>query len=328
MARRVARWAVPAVAAACLLVAGIGAYARYAIFDEGNFATRAAGTLSSDEMRQAVAERVAGRVVAARPELTADQPALEDSAFALTAGLPFQLAFQTSAARLHQVLFADAGTPASFIVAGSGAGLRQELESRMAGDVPRLSDQSLMAIGTNDREHALRELAPRARRADLPLTIGFAIAGLALLALAVALAGTRRRGVWAAALAVAAAGGLAATGVIAGRDVVLSHFDTSFGDAVVGQVWGAYLGDLRTWGLAVCAAGLVVAAAAGGPRPALRGALRAPATTSGRVLRAAGLLALAAVAVDMPDLLLHVALVSLAAALVYVAAGDLRRVLV
>ena len=34
------------------------------------------------------------------------------------------------------------------------------------------------------------------------------------------------------------------------RAIVLSTFDTSHGDAVVGTIWDAYLGELRLWGLA------------------------------------------------------------------------------
>jgi hypothetical protein len=228
---------------------------------------------------------------------------------------------------MHHTLFSDADAQASLTVAGSGAALQKELGRRLGTAVPRIADPPLMSIGANRGEHALRELAPPARRLALPLTIIFGLAGLALLVLSVALARDRRRGIWGVGLAIAAVGGLAAAGVAGARDVVLTHFDTGFGDAVVSQIWNAYLGDLRTWGLAVGAAGLVIAAAAGGPRLALRAALAAPRTRSGRLVRAIGFVAVAAVAVEVPELLLHVAMVALAAGLVYVAAGDLLRVL-
>ena len=102
---------------------------------------------------------------------------------------------------------------------------------------------------------------------------------------------------------------------------------TSYGDAVVSVVWNAFLGDLRVWALAACAAGLVVAAAAGGPRLAARALLVAPATRGARLLRAAGLLVVAGFAVQVPQLVLHIGLVAFAAAAFYVAAGDLLRVL-
>ena len=131
---------------------------------------------------------------------------------------------------------------------------------------------------------------------------------------------------WAAGLAVAAAGGLTAAGVTAAQDFVLDNFDTGFGDAVVSSIWDAYLADLRIWALSLGAAGLVVAAAAGGPRPSPATLFHAPGSRRGRALRATGLLAVAALAVRFPELVLHTGLVAIAAGLVYVAAGDLLRV--
>jgi hypothetical protein len=123
------------------------------------------------------------------------------------------------------------------------------------------------------------------------------------------------------------AGGLLAAAVTGARDVVLQQFDTGSGDAVVSGVWTAYLGDLRVCALALGAGGLVVAAAAGGPRLSVRSLLATPASRGGRVVRALGLLAVAAFAVALPEMVLHLALVTLAAMFVYVAAGELLRVL-
>jgi hypothetical protein len=328
---RMGRSTLLAAAAACLLIAGIGAYGHYAVLDEGHFADRATSTLGSDEVRKEIAARVGARVVAQRPEMATGEAAVEDAvATGVTYDLAFHAAFRTAAARMHHTIFSDPDAEASLVVAGSGAALRQELENRtpaVAADLPKFEDPSLMSIGANRREHTLRKLAPPAQRLALPLTIAFGIAGLVLLALGFARAGNRRGGTWGAGLAVAATGGLTAAGVTAARDIVLTRFDTSFGDAVVSQIWNAYLGDLRTWGLAVAAAGLVVAAAAGGPRPSPRLAFKAPTTRGGRLARAVGLVALAALAVEVPELLLHTALVTLAAAFVYVAAGDLLRVI-
>jgi hypothetical protein len=325
MGQRAGRWAILAAAVAFLLLAGAGAYAHHAILDEDQFADRATGTLVSDEVRQEIAARIGARVVADRPQLTSGEPAVEDAvADGLTFDLAFHAAFRASAANLHHVLFSDANAGAALVVAGSGREIRAQLRDRMppgSGRLPRIADPPLMTIGTNEREHALRKLAPLAADLDVPLTIAFALAGLALLGAGAA--GSGRRGLWAGGLAVAAAGGLTAAGVTAGLDIVLTHFDTSVGDAVVSQIWGAYLGDLRTWGLATGAAGLIVAAAAGAPRLDPRAALAAPGTPAGRLARAAGLVVLAWLAVQVPELVLHVALVTVAAGLVYVAAGDL-----
>jgi len=327
MLQRSGRSAILAAAAVCLLVAAISAYGRYVVVDEARFADRAAVTLRSDEVRDEIAARTAKRVVAERPELEPDVAVVDEVVREELTGDPaFQAAFRGAAARLHRALFADADADASLFVAGSGAAVHRALEDRLpaAAHVPRLSDPSLMSIGAGGGEHALRELAPVGGDLALPAAVGFGLLGLVLLAGGVVLAGDRRSAVRGAALAVAAAGGLAAAGVTGARDIVLTRFDTGFGDAVVSQIWTAYLGDLRTWGLAVAAAGLVVAAAAGGPRPSLA---VSPRTRSGLLARAAALLALAALAVTVPELLVHVGLVTLAAALVYVAAGDLLRAL-
>jgi hypothetical protein len=315
------------VAAVCLLVAGISAYGRYAIVDQARFADRAATTLQSDEVRDEIAARTARRVVAERPVLEPDVAVVDDAVKEELTGDPaFQGAFRIAAAQLHQALFVDPGAEASLVVGGSGAALHRALADRMpdAAHVPRLDDPSLMSIGAGGSEHALRELAPVGRDLALPTAVGFGLLGLMLLAAGVILAGDRRSAVRGAALAVAAAGGLAAAGVIGARDIVLTRFDTGFGDTVVSQIWSAYLGDLRASGLAVAAAGLVIAAAVGGPRPS---PALTPRTRPGLAARAAALLALAALAVTVPELLVHVGLVTVAALFVYVAVGDLVRAL-
>ena len=323
MARRRAPVAVLAVAALFLLVAGVGAYAQYAVLDEGAFADRAAVALRSDEVRQEIGARLGERLVTKRPDLAAGEGLLEDAGEEIAGGAAFAVAFRDGAARMHRALMSDADAEASLSVDGSGAALRAELRERLQLPVPRLDDVPLLTVGQGARERALRRLAPPAHDVARPLTIGFGLAGALLLALAVALG--RRRAAWGAGLAVAAAGGLVAAGVTAAQDFVLDHFDTGDGDAVVSRVWDAYLADLRMWALAVCAAGLVVAAAAGGPRPSLSALV--PASRGGRALRAAGLLAIAALAVQIPALVLHTGLIALAAVLYYVAAGDLLRAL-
>jgi hypothetical protein len=314
----------------CLLAAGIGAHARFAMIDEDAFADRAASTLKSDEVRDELGARIGERVVAERPELAPGEAVLED---AVTSGITrdpaFQTAFRTAAARMHHALFSDPDAEASLRIAGSGAALRAELRRRMpevARELPRIGDPPLLSVGSTSRERALRKLAPRARELTGPLALALGLAGLALLALAIARATDRRRAVWGSGLAVAAAGGLAAAGVTAAHDLVLNQFDTGYGDAVVTVVWNAFVGDLRVWALAACAAGLVVAAVAGAPRLTAATVFAPPPTRGARLLRAGGLLAVAALAVQLPQLVLHIGLVAVAAAAFYVATGDLLRV--
>jgi hypothetical protein len=214
------------------------------------------------------------------------------------------------------------------IVDGSGAMVRRELQRRLPQDrldVPLIDDVPLFSVSGDGGEGTLRRVAPAVAAVTLPLSIALAIVGLALLVLAVVRERQHRRAVWGAGLAVAAAGGLTAAGVTAMHDFVLDNFDTGFGDAVVSSVWDAYLADLRLWALAVGAGGLVVAAAAGAPRPSPAVLFAAPRSRRGRAVRATALLGVAALAVQFPELVLHTGLVALAAGLVYVAAGDLMR---
>jgi hypothetical protein len=259
--------AILAAAAVCLVMAGIGLYGAYAILDPEAFADRAASTLGSDEVRQEVAARFAMRVVQEHPGLVRGQSAVEEAAGRVIVADEFRLSYRTAALQVHDALFADADAEAALRVGGSGSALQRELQAMPGwGRLPNIGDPPLAAFQTTGREGALRSLAPLAQDLTIPLTIAFGAAGLALLAFGIARAATRRRGIWAAGITVAAAGGLLAAGITGASDVLLDQFDTGFGDAVVSQVWDAYLGDLRVWALAIGAAGLVVAAAAGGPR--------------------------------------------------------------
>ena len=318
-----------ALAAACLLMAGVAGYAHFAVLDEASFADRAAGTLASDEVREEVGARIGRRMVSARPELAAGEPMIETAvAEAVTADPAFQVAFRDAALRMHRALFGDADAPAVFVVEGSGARLRAELGRRLdRRALPAMDDVPLFAAGAQGREASARAAAPRAADLAGPAALALGLTGLLLLLLAFVREPERSRAAWGIGLAVAAAGGLAAAGVTAAADVVLDNFDTDYGDSVVSTVWDAYVGDLRLWSLALCAAGLVVAAVAGAPRPAPAKLLAAPASRGGRAVRAGGLLAVAALAVQIPELVLHTGLVALAAGLFYVAAGDLMRVL-
>jgi hypothetical protein len=155
------------------------------------------------------------------------------------------------------------------------------------------------------------------------------LAGFALLAFAGLRAPTRRLGARRVAFGFALAGGALVAATTVGRVVVLSSFDTSHGDAVVGAIWDAFLGDLRQWGLIAGALALVFAAAF---EPGTRGAWRqllaqvlSPCGSAARFARAVALLALAALLLWMPEVPLDLALVSAAGVLVFSAAAEVVR---
>ena len=98
------------------------------------------------------------------------------------------------------------------------------------------------AAGSRTR---LVEAAPTARR-HRDLRPARAARRLALLVAAAWRAPTRRRGARRAALGLALTGGALVAVTTSARAVVLSSFDTSHGDAVVGTIWDTFLGDLRS----------------------------------------------------------------------------------
>jgi hypothetical protein len=317
-----------------LLAGGLALYARHAILDERAFADRAVGTLAQDEVRDELVDRISQRIVDAHPELADQRPELDAAAGDAVRSPEFAAEFHTGAAALHRELFADDAHVARLVVPGTGASLRADFLARVRTSSPRRavrpsalppSDPELMALGGGRLESGLRDAAPWGRR--LAALWPFALLAAALLlALGVRLAPVRRRGLRRAALAVAVAAGAVVAATTVAKALLLSTFDTSHGDAVVGTIWNAYLRDLRMWGLAVGACALVVAALADpGTRGAWRRALAAPQGAGIRLARAAGLVAVAALLVAAPEVPLDLALVAAAGALVFSAAAEVAR---
>ena len=106
------------------------------------------------------------------------------------------------------------------------------------------------------------------------------------------------------------------------RAIVLSTFDTGHGDAVVGQIWDAFLGDLRVVGPRLRGGradrGRGLRAGRARRVAAARGrACGEPCGSVARLARAVALFVLAALLLWMPEVPLDLALVSLAGVLVF-----------
>jgi hypothetical protein len=310
-----------------LIAGGIGLYAQRTVLDTEAFADRATGTLAQDEVRAEVEARLAEREVAVAPELAPRRPVLEAAIHDLVSDQRFPAVWHAEAEAMHRALLAGDGAG----LALPGADLRHAVEarSRTVGAVLPAGDPELMHLGGGRLENGLVEAATWGPRiASLaPLALLLAVA---LLAAAALRASTRRLGARRVALGVALAGGATVAVTTIARAVLLSTFDTSHGDAVVGTIWDAFLGDLRLWGLAVGAAGVIVAAII---EPGMRGAWRravaaaaAPSGAAGRLARAAALAVLAALLLWMPEVPLDLALVSAAGALVFTAVAEVVRI--
>jgi hypothetical protein len=300
------------------------------LLDERAFADRATHALAQDEVRDEIATRIGDRLVAAHPELAERRPVLDVAAAALVADPAFAAEFHRGAARMQRALFHDGGAVVRLAVPGAGEELRWAVAARSATTaraVPPV-DPELLTLGGGRLETGLRDAAPLARRLA-GLRIPALLLGALLLTAAVLRAPTRRRGLRRAAMAVAAVGGVTLAATTIARALVLSTFDTGHGDAVVSEIWSAFLGDLRLWALAAAGVALVLAAAAepGGPgawRRALAW-LAHPPGAAARVLRAVGLLVIAVLLLAAPEVPLELGLVALAGALVFTAAGELLR---
>src|SRR4051794_7813152 len=250
--------ALMAIAAVCLVLGGVAVYARATILDEDAFTARAVSTLSSGEGGEEVADRLSNRLVEKAPGLLRFQPVVEYEAQRLTVAPEFSWAFAAAARRLQRSLF-EGYTMASFDVGPAGALLKATVaqrEPRLQEPLARVDASDLMDFSGGGVEGTLRRLAPTARRS--------AVAGVPALVLAVLLLGAgvlaaqdRRRGLHAAALAVGATGGALVAGWTAARAFTLALFDTNHGDAVVGTIWDAFLGDLRLWSMGLAGAGIV-----------------------------------------------------------------------
>jgi hypothetical protein len=299
--RRLAVWALVALASVALVLALVVGFVRRAAVDSGQFANRATVALQDDSVRSLVAEQVTDQIVLARAsDLTAARPLVESVVSSVVGSRAFTGAFRAGVRDVHRALFArdehtvtlalaDVGTMVAAALEVVRPALARQIETRARVEVVRrdIGDANARLVRVADTITILAPLlllvsvlcaagatwlSADRRRTVVHLGAGAAIGGLVLV-----LAWDIARGV-----AVRQVGGPDA------RDAVSA-------------VWGAFLGDLRTaaWLLAACGA-VVAAAAASLIRPVeLDAPLRRvaswiaaePMTPALRVLRGVALIA-------------------------------------
>jgi hypothetical protein len=324
-----------AMAAVCLVLGGVAVYAHTAILDTDAFTQRAVGTLASDEVDEEIADRLTVRLINQQPALLRYRPVIKYEARELAGSPEFGASFAAAARELQRSLF-DGYALASFDLGSAEARLKAAVidrEPRLRGPLKGVEPQHLMDLSGGGLEGELRHLAPSARRAAA-LGVPALVLSLLLLCAGVLAAPDRRRALHAAALVVGATGGALVAAWSAARAFTLSLFDTSHGDAVVGTIWDAFMGDLRLWGLALGATGIVVAACVAATLPAGEpGRLLAVARArlAGERLRgpiALAMLALAVVVLTARELVIDLLVVGLAGALLYRGVQQLARLAV
>jgi hypothetical protein len=330
-----------------LMLGGLALYGRHAVLDANAFADRATETLAQDEVMDEIAARIATREIEANPGLAARRPILEAAVGDVVGGPAFPGEFRAGTLALHTALFDDggialpSGEPAgprapvrvrvtALLLPGAGRDLAAAVAARSsaaAREVPP-ADPVLFSLGGGRLESALVRAAPAARGLSALGPVAFVV-GLVLLGWAAWRAPTRRLGLRRVALGIALACGATVAATSISRAVVLSTFDTSHGDAVVGTIWGAFLADLRLWALALGALGVIAAAAfepgAPGAWRRLPAALMAPRGSALRLARAGGLVLLAVLLLWMPEVPLDLAVVTAAGLLVFSGAAEVVR---
>lgn len=311
-----------------LVLGGLALYGRHAVLDGRAFADRATATLGQDEVRDEIARRLADREIQASPALAAQRPVLEAAVGEVVADPRFAAEFHSGAMELHAAVFERRASTFAL------PGVERKLRAAVAGHSPATAqllpptEPPLLQLGGGRVEDGLLEAAPVAR--DLTVLAPVALLlGLAALVWAALRAPTKRLGLRRAALGLALAGGATVAATTIGRAAVLSTFDTSHGDAVVGTIWGAFLADLRLWGLLAGVVGVVAAAVF---EPGMPGAWRravfpllSPSGSGARLARAGGLVLLAALLLWMPAVPLELAVVAVAGLLVFSGAAEVVR---
>ena len=313
-----------------LVLGGVALYARHAVLDQRAFADRATATLRQDEVRDEIAQRIADREIQAIPELAVRRPAVEAAVADVVEGPNFPLEFHAGASALHESLFADGARETTLDLPGTAKELRAAVAEHSPvcrRDAAADRSAALPPRWRRARER-LRSAAPLGRGLSALAPVGMLV-GLALLVAAALRAPTLRLGLRRAALGLALAGGATVAATAIGRAIVLSSFDTSHGDAVVGTIWSAFLADLRLWGLIVGGLGIVAAAVfePGAPGAWRRAVARvmAPRGSAARLARAGGLVVLAVLLLWMPEVPLDLALVTVAGLLVFSGAAEVVR---
>jgi hypothetical protein len=300
--RRHASTGLVAAAACALVLAVLTGYAKSTVLDADQFANRAATALRDDSVRSLIATRITDDLVLREdPDVLAARPLIESIAEELVGGGAFNRLFTLAVRDVHRAVFerdadtvtltvADVGT----VLAAAVQRLKPSLAAKLRKD--RSVDLTRRRIGSVSGDLA--------RIADDIRPLPWLLAGLtALLAAAgVALAPDRRRAVWKLGVAAAAGGVTIVVAYAIARATVVGLVHGADKEAAAGAVWDAFLGDLRSAGWVLAAAGAVVAAAAASllrpvraERPlvvAWRLVSTEPERTWLRVVRALGLVAI------------------------------------
>ena len=281
--RRVAVWALVALASVALVLALVVGYVRRAAVDSEQFANRATVALKDDSVRSLIAERVTDQVVLARAsELTAVRPLVESVVSSVVGGRAFTGAFRSSVRDVHRALFARDESTVTLALADVGTMVAAGLQFAQPSVARRIETTGKVEVIRRNIGDANATLVRVADTIDVLAPLLLLVAVLCA-AGAIWLSAERRRTIVHLGAGAAIGGLVLIVAWDIARTVAVGQVDGADAREAVGAVWDAFLGDLRTaaWILAGC--GAVVAAAAA--------SLIRPVTLDAPLRRAAGWIA-------------------------------------
>ena len=333
--RAVARRTLVVAAPVLLVAAALAGYASHALFDSDRFANRVAASVQASGVRTVIAERVTDRLVLAnQPDLIAARPIIASAVSGLVGGDAFASLFRRAVRDVHRTVFArdeDTVTLTLVDVGTVAAAALEQLRPQLAAELERSERVVLLSRRLGSVTGDLSRTFEQAR------ALAYVLAALALAAAIAALAVStdRRRTAGQLGLGVAIAGIVVVVGLAVARALLLGRAGDPDVRAAAEAVWDAFLGDLRTLGLALAGAGAVVAAAARSLirpeaiedplRAAWRSVGREPDAAGLRLARGAALVAAGVLVVAQPQAALQVGATLAGAWLVYLGAVAILR---
>lgn len=329
--------ALAALAAVAIAIGGACLYARAEILDSRAFADRTVGALAHEPVRRVIAREIVVQVIdQGSPDLIAARPLLNSLVEAVVATPQFRGLARLAAEQGHRLLFERGGNVA-FSIADAGTVVLSALRT-LAPDVARHIPQDIDAKLLELRKQSFAVSTLRTADKVRLLAIVLPLLGLALLAVAIAIAPRRRIAVTRCAVALTIVALAVFVDLLLVRHSVLVNVfgsdELTNGDVreAAGVLWDGYVGDLSRWALGVAIGAAIIAAAsasvlrpytAGAGLQRLRARVLSPRTARGRFVRGALALALGVLLLADPLAALDV-LATIAGVLVfYLGAGEL-----
>jgi uncharacterized membrane protein HdeD (DUF308 family) len=315
------------LAALLLVLATLAGYARRAVFNSNQFATRAADTLKDESVRNLIAERVTDDLVLKQQaDLLAARPLIQSAISSLVGGSAFRSIFIRGVRDVHRAVFQHDENTLTLTVADVGSIAGAALEKFRPKLAARLENQGRVVLVKRDVGDTTGRLA---RLANDVRVLAYLLAGLTLLAAsgALLLSTDRRATTFELGVGMAIGGVFIVVACVVVRAYVLSRVHDPDSRAAAAAIWSAFVNDLRTFGWVLAGSGAVIAAAADSIlRPvAIEGTLREgwqmitrePKATWLRVARAVGLIALGALVVAASGTALEVVATLVGVYLIY-----------